>query len=91
MLSKTAIWNCNDVIPPKLFDCVSPGVYRSNRFSKENFPFIEAIGFKYIVYIGNNDVGNEIENFAQDHSITLVFVLAYSLQSRYPYMTYILS
>lgn len=72
MLSRTTIWNDNNVIPPKLFDCVSPGVYRSNRFSKENFSFIEAIGLKYIVYVGNNDVGDEIEKFAKSHSITLV-------------------
>ncbi|CBK24644.2 uncharacterized protein [Blastocystis hominis] len=72
MLSRTTIWNGNNVIPPKLFDCVSPGVYRSNRFSKENFSFIEAIGLKYIVYVGNNDVGDEIEKFAESHSITLI-------------------
>ena len=85
MLSRTAIWNCNDVVPPKLFDCVSPGVYRSNRFSKENFPFIEALGLKYIVYIGNNDVGAEVETFAKAHSITLVDCFTFDCNADIPF------
>lgn len=74
MLSKTVIWNHNDVVPPLLFDCVSPGVYRSNAFGRENFSFIKSLDLQCIVYIGETGVGEEIESFAQKNRIQLVCI-----------------
>ena len=69
---KKTIWSHNTVIPPKMFSCVLPDVYRSNLFGSESFSFIESLKLKSIVYLGNETLDEEWVAFCEESNISVV-------------------
>ncbi|KAK8790145.1 hypothetical protein WA538_001470, partial [Blastocystis sp. DL] len=71
MNAKKTIWSHNTVIPPKMFSCVLPDVYRSNLFGSESFSFIESLKLKSIVYLGNETLDEEWVAFCEESNISV--------------------
>lgn len=72
MNSKTTIWSNNTVIPPSIFECVISKVYRSNVFSAESFQFINSLNLKSIVYLGEEELSEDVLSFCDYHKISIV-------------------
>ena len=72
MNAKKTIWSHSTVIPPKMFSCVLPDVYRSNLFGSESFSFIESLKLKSIVYLGNETLDEEWVAFCEESNISVV-------------------
>ncbi|KAI9812405.1 MAG: hypothetical protein M1827_004636 [Pycnora praestabilis] len=57
------------LIPPLSFAMVTPGVYRSGHPLEINFPMLEKLKLKTIVYLADQDYGEENIEWARQHDI----------------------
>lgn len=75
MLSKLNIWNHNTVIPPKMFECVTENVYRSNIVTEENILFLQTIHLKTVVYIGDHPLDESVSLYFNSFGIQIVSLI----------------
>lgn len=59
------------LIPPPSFGMIEDDLYRSGQPSELNFPFLEKLGLKSIVWLAPEDVSPRFLNFLDDQEITL--------------------
>lgn len=58
--------------PPEVFGIVEQGVYRSNALRPVNFPFIELLRLKTVVYLSPDMPLRSVTSFLKEHGIRLV-------------------
>eukprot|EP00124_Ichthyophonus_hoferi_P001043 Ihof_evm5s47 gene=Ihof_evmTU5s47 len=59
-------------IPPLNFGMVEEDVYRCGQPSELNFPFMEKLDIKKIIFLAPEDPSSELLNFVDDQDIALV-------------------
>ena len=59
------------MIPPQQFGLVQENLYRSAMPNELNFPFLEKLNLKSIVYLAPEDPTQRLLNFIDDQDITL--------------------
>ena len=57
------------LIPPLNFAMVCPGVYRSGYPNSKNFPFLEQLNFKSIVYLCPQEYTDDMAAFINRHDV----------------------
>ncbi|KAJ3185812.1 hypothetical protein HDU85_001181 [Gaertneriomyces sp. JEL0708] len=62
------------LVPPLNFAMVAPGVYRSGYPNRKNFPFLQKLGLKSIMYLAEDDYFPETLTFLADHNIKIFHV-----------------
>lgn len=60
------------LIPPTNFGIVEEGLYRSGMPNELNFPFLERLQLKTIIYLASDDVSEKLTDFIDDQSIDLI-------------------
>ncbi|KAL0234354.1 hypothetical protein PCE1_001390 [Barthelona sp. PCE] len=59
-------------VPPINFGCVEHGIYRSGFPAALNFPFLETLNLRTIVYLANQPPSATLQQFVDEHNITLI-------------------
>ncbi|GAA5828837.1 hypothetical protein JCM11251_005891 [Rhodosporidiobolus azoricus] len=59
------------LIPPPQFGMVEEGLYRSGQPTELNFPFVEKLGLKSIVWLAPEDPNEPFMQFIKEHDIRL--------------------
>eukprot|EP01095_Lingulamoeba_sp_RSL-Kostka_P003421 TRINITY_DN143_c2_g1_i1.p1 TRINITY_DN143_c2_g1~~TRINITY_DN143_c2_g1_i1.p1 ORF type:complete len:165 (+),score=33.17 TRINITY_DN143_c2_g1_i1:120-614(+) len=60
------------LIPPVNFGMVEEDLYRSGQPNALNFPFLEKLGLKMIVYLAPDDPSEQFLNFIDDQEIEFI-------------------
>mmetsp|Transcript_12635 Transcript_12635/g.38670 ORF Transcript_12635/g.38670 Transcript_12635/m.38670 type:complete len:196 (+) Transcript_12635:67-654(+) len=60
------------LIPPINFGIVEEDLYRSGMPNELNFPFLEKLQLKTVIYLATEDPSQQFSNFVDDHGIELV-------------------
>ncbi|TNY24705.1 putative tyrosine-protein phosphatase OCA1 [Rhodotorula diobovata] len=58
-------------IPPPQFGLVEEGLVRSGQPSELNFPFLDKLGLKTVVWLAPEDPNEPFQRFLQEHSVAL--------------------
>ncbi|KAI8825054.1 protein-tyrosine phosphatase [Fimicolochytrium jonesii] len=61
-------------IPPLNFGMVEENLYRSGQPNELNFPFLEKLGLKTVVYLAPEEPSQRFANFVEDQDLTLYHV-----------------
>lgn len=85
MQSKSIIWKNNTIIPPKLFECVSENVYRSNLVTEENILFLQTIQLKMVILLGDAHLDDTVSAYFHSFEIQIVNI-QFLLYSRFGYL-----
>lgn len=72
-LSKSTSWTTSEVIPPKMFECVSEGVYRSNLVTEENIIFLQSIHLHTVIVLGDCALDQSVLSYFDSYGITIVY------------------
>eukprot|EP01132_Coremiostelium_polycephalum_P006797 gene6797-8433_t len=59
-------------IPPLNFGMVADNLYRSGQPNELNFPFLEKLQLKKIIFLAPDDPSQQFENFVADQDIELI-------------------
>ncbi|KAJ3031369.1 hypothetical protein HDV00_008369 [Rhizophlyctis rosea] len=59
------------LVPPLNFAMVAPGVYRSGYPNKKNFPFLQKLGLKSIMYLCEDDYSTDNLTFLAENGIKI--------------------
>ncbi|CEQ39549.1 SPOSA6832_01077, partial [Sporobolomyces salmonicolor] len=59
------------LIPPPNYGIVEEGLYRSGQPTELNFPFVEELGLKSVVWLAPEDPNEAFLQFLEDHQIRL--------------------
>eukprot|EP01137_Pigoraptor_chileana_P031897 Opistho-2@20430 len=59
-------------IPPTNFGMVEEDLYRSGQPNELNFPFLEKLRLKQIIFLAPDDPSRPLLNFVDDHDIELI-------------------
>ncbi|RKO93618.1 protein-tyrosine phosphatase, partial [Blyttiomyces helicus] len=62
------------LVPPLNFAMVAPGVYRAGYPNKKNFPFLQKLGLKSIMYLCEDDYSDENSSFLKANNIDIFLV-----------------
>ena len=60
------------VVPPKMFECVTENVYRSNLVTAENIPFLQSIQLKTVVILGKVELDENVTCYFNSFDINIV-------------------
>eukprot|EP01135_Chromosphaera_perkinsii_P011375 Nk52_evm20s2391 gene=Nk52_evmTU20s2391 len=61
-------------IPPINFGMVEEDFYRSGQPNELNFPFLEKLKLRKIIYLAPDDPSRQLLNFVDDHDIDLILL-----------------
>ncbi|EAS66873.1 hypothetical protein ACTFIW_001068 [Dictyostelium discoideum] len=59
-------------IPPLNFGMVADDLYRSGQPNELNFPFLEKLQLKKIIFLAPDDPSQQFQNFVEDQDIELI-------------------
>ncbi|KAI8908224.1 protein-tyrosine phosphatase [Powellomyces hirtus] len=62
------------VVPPLNFAMVAPGVYRSGYPNRKNFPFLQKLGLKSIMYLCEDDYSQDNLDFLCANGVKIIHV-----------------
>jgi len=74
-------------IPPVNFGLVEEGLYRSGHPNELNFPFLEKLGLKTVIYLAAEEIPEAFKNFIDDQEIELINLGADSRQNTWDHMS----
>ncbi|GAA5856559.1 hypothetical protein JCM3766R1_002406 [Sporobolomyces carnicolor] len=59
------------LFPPLCFSMVVPGVFRSGHPNKHNFPYLDSLGLKSIMYLSPDDYRSDTHNWAVERGLNI--------------------
>lgn len=61
-------------VPPLNFSLVEDGIYRSGHPVPINFPFLQTLNLKTVIYLGDKEDNTDYYNFLQKQGINFIYI-----------------